>query len=1377
MAVKEDTPKKRVWNDSDTVCFNCGKTGHRIARCLVTKCGRCGQDFLTVALRAKHTREGCFKDLIAGKSVSVSMPTKKAKISDVTSGEYKPAPKHKWSTERIAEMNARAAERLKNPPKTAWVAEKIGQMRVSSTDMIPSSVDSGMSGSDSDIGEVHRVDAIEVHADTTLRPISQIEEICIDSGASTSVMSERDALRLALPIFDAGEESRLTLLLPDGTRLTSDKLAKWEDLWVSIAPVREPLLSVADLVDLSNTIHFDSEGSWIHNKFSGEVSDIYQHETDRYWYLAARDLVRCMPRRIPKTDEQRWKEMWDRAYPGAFKALSLKVKRPKGVSAVLTHRVNTIRSRVISLHERMGHVPLERMVLNMNGENPSWINVGTTIEQVKRVMRDYTCVAYALAKTKRKSLPQHIHERHERLKIGEIISVDPVGKINPTSPYGEYFFLFKDVKTGYLSAVITDRKDNYLIALEIVLKFYRSHGKTVKIIRSDSEKVLMSRDVIDFFAENSLLSENSVPYCHYQNSVERSVQTVNRITSALLNGQDFLGRDRWDLALKHAIDCLNHGVNSLDKTRSPYQRLTGKPTDLSRTFLFAFGEVVAVHKPDVEQGNRFDLKREIGIWVGQPNGYVDGSLVYWPATNKVSVRNDLIRVDISEEQLLRHLRRKVTLNEMIPPMNILKDYAYSFAKDDEGETSLTEETTLKERLFDMEDEIAKEERSPTTILRRPRQKYRPELDPLMPEVNTRRLRSSYNTDSESNEENMLQPSEGATKGSTMREGDNREPSVEPLTPERIGGLRAIRVRTKDEPTVRNALNSPERDQWITSMKKEVDQMFIERDVLIPTEFSRMGQRPEGEYDLIGTTMQLKLKRTADGNVDKFKARLCALGNQFPDGRTIPTYSPTIDNMVYMATLQIAITDRMIRRGADTVGAYLYQKYEGKPLYVYLDRNMAEAIGLDPYKLYRVNRYIYGLPESGLQYYIAYSEWLMAERYERSMSDPCLFIKAYEGERTYIWIHVDDTFIVSTSQEEIDIFFELLNARWKVTWDEDISSYLGINFENLGPNRGVRLTQPKLLKSIFEEFGERAAKYHATAPMRVKKANETNSHRVNATDYLHLLGMLTYLLKSRPDMSLAISWAASKSQSPTESDYEDLIYMVSWLQKTNDLGLILMPGEANAPLTLTCYVDESYQLYDDSKSQTGYTVSFGNLTGCFAARSSKQSTVATSSMHAETIAAFTLVKTIVFLYNLCIELHRPFELPAIILEDNQALRKVAGSGFGPTKRARHFLMMVNYLREMVMKGVIAWREIPAHLNIADILTKVVVGQDFIYKSQGMLGVLPEEERLKPAISKRKSDRRIRSTSHVALDKTLKKRVRFSEDTKFKKRRFNLENPSG
>jgi len=706
-------------------------------------------------------------------------------------------------------------------------------------------------------------------------------------------------------------------------------------------------------------------------------------------------------------------------------------------------------------------------------------------------------------------------------------------------------------------------------------------------------------------------------------------------------------------------------------------------------------------------------------------------------------------------------------------MELLKDYSVSFASNsDKDRMELTENMILRERLFDKDDEIEKEERASRPVQRRPYRKYRPENDPSMPEVNTRCLRSDIARDSESCQQEPKSPEEGAVSEGEPEKGEPtvavetvNQNVISDVTRENVGAVSAVRIRTKDEPTVRTALRSENREQWIASMKKELDQMFRERDVLLPTEYSRYGLRPDGEYDLIGTTMQLKLKRTADGNIDKFKARLCALGNQFSSDREIPTYSPTVDNLVYMATLQIAVIDQMIRRGADTVGAYLYQKYTGKPLYVYLDGPMAAAVGLDPSTLYRVNRYIYGLPESGLQYYLAYSEWLMSEKYVRSVSDPCLFIKVNDESRTYIWIHVDDTFIVSTSQEQIDLFFELLNARWKVTWDEDISSYLGINFENLGPEGGVRLTQPKLLNSIFEEFGEAASKHHASAPMRLNKPVIKDSPRVNATDYLHLLGSLTYLLKSRPDMSLAISWAASKSQNPTESDYDDLLYMVSWLKKTRELGLILMPGRVNDPLTLTCYVDASYLLYDDSKSQTGYTVSFGSLAGCFTARSVKQSTVATSSMHAETIAAFTLVKTIVFLYHLCMELHRPFELPAIILEDNQALRKVAGSGFGPTKRARHFLMMVNYLREMVMRGLIVWKEIPAHLNIADILTKVVVGQDFFYKAQGILGTAPGVERLEPALSKRKTDRRQRLASRVKERRGQRDViVAFSTDTK-------------
>ena len=67
-------------------------------------------------------------------------------------------------------------------------------------------------------------------------------------------------------------------------------------------------------------------------------------------------------------------------------------------------------------------------------------------------------------------------------------------------------------------------------------------------------------------------------------------------------------------------------------------------------------------------------------------------------------------------------------------------------------------------------------------------------------------------------------------------------------------------------------------------------------------------------------------------------------------------------------------------------------------------------------VYRIEKYIYGLPDSGRVYYQAYSKLLIDSGYIKSRRDPCLFLKFYpdSGDCIYIWVHVDDTFTAATS---------------------------------------------------------------------------------------------------------------------------------------------------------------------------------------------------------------------------------------------------------------------------------------------------------------------------------------------------------------------------
>jgi len=98
-------------------------------------------------------------------------------------------------------------------------------------------------------------------------------------------------------------------------------------------------------------------------------------------------------------------------------------------------------------------------------------------------------------------------------------------------------------------------------------------------------------------------------------------------------------------------------------------------------------------------------------------------------------------------------------------------------------------------------------------------------------------------------------------------------------------------------------------------------------------------------------------------------------------------------LTHTAILQLSIYDRMWMATFDTVAAYLYQAYPShlKPLYVKFPRKLALACGLDPNTLYRVMKYMYGLPDAGLAYYNAYTSHLEENGYKRTESDPCFFV--------------------------------------------------------------------------------------------------------------------------------------------------------------------------------------------------------------------------------------------------------------------------------------------------------------------------------------------------------------------------------------------------
>ena len=121
-----------------------------------------------------------------------------------------------------------------------------------------------------------------------------------------------------------------------------------------------------------------------------------------------------------------------------------------------------------------------------------------------------------------------------------------------------------------------------------------------------------------YLQDDGYVHELSAPEAHYQNFVERYVQTINRFTSALLHGQDILQSNHWDWALFHAIDCRNRVPNAKCSPSTPYEMVTGEKVNLAKTFHFTFGDLVAVHLPKKKR-NIKDFTSDDTTYLGAPS--------------------------------------------------------------------------------------------------------------------------------------------------------------------------------------------------------------------------------------------------------------------------------------------------------------------------------------------------------------------------------------------------------------------------------------------------------------------------------------------------------------------------------------------------------------------------------------------------------------------------------------------------------------------------------------------------------------------------------------------------------------------------------------
>ena len=133
-----------------------------------------------------------------------------------------------------------------------------------------------------------------------------------------------------------------------------------------------------------------------------------------------------------------------------------------------------------------------------------------------------------------------------------------------------------------------------------------------------------------------------------------------------------------------------------------------------------------------------------------------------------------------------------------------------------------------------------------------------------------------------------------------------------------------------------------------------------------------------------------------------------------------------------------------------------------------------------------------------------------------------------------------------------------------------------------------------------------------------------------------------------------------------------------------------------------------------------------VAGCLVIwKSIRQSTVATSTYHAETVAAHEGATEIVWIRHLLKELKFGQTAPSIMWQDTAA---VVRNTHNPTKHeaSKHIRVKYMWKRDLLNEGVIAMFKIPTARQVSDVLTKPLSKDDFRKYSEVMRGIVKWKE---------------------------------------------------
>nr|GEV19788.1 hypothetical protein [Tanacetum cinerariifolium] len=358
----------------------------------------------------------------------------------------------------------------------------------------------------------------------------------------------------------------------------------------------------------------------------------------------------------------------------------------------------------------------------------------------------------------------------------------------------------------------------------------------------------------------------------------------------------------------------------------------------------------------------------------------------------------------------------------------------------------------------------------------------------------------------------------------------------------------------------------------------------------------------------------KNKHDKEQTVIRNKSRLVVRGYRQEEGIDFEEYFASISRMEAIRIFLVYAAHKLFTMfQMDLKTAFLHGSLK-EDMYVCQPEGFIDAD--HPSHVYKLKKALYGLKQAPRAWYDELSTFLLQNHFFKGTIDPALFIRRFHDDILVVQVYVDDIIFGSTHPRYIQLFFDRMKSRFKMSMMGEMTFFLGLQV-NQSPC-GIFINQSKYVLDILNKYGMESCDPVGT-PMEIKDKLDLdqNGTLVDATKYRSMIGALMYLMSSRPDIVHATCLCARYQANPTEKHLKEVKRIFRYLRGTVNMGLWYMKDSG---FELTGFSDADYAGCKDTfKSTFGGAQFLGEKMVSWSLK--KQDCTALSTAKAEYVSLF------------------------------------------------------------------------------------------------------------------------------------------------------------